>query len=96
MRWLDNLRVSTELASAPERCAHIGNRESDIYKLYCLAGELGTEFLIRRCVERLAENGDTTIGKVMAQVQSSGTHEIQFRDAKGKPIARSCRSVTLR
>jgi len=32
----------------------------------------------------LAQNGDTTIGKVMAQVQSSGTHEIQFRDAQGK------------
>jgi hypothetical protein len=84
MRWLDNLRLSTELASAPERCVHIGDRESDIYELYCLAEELGTGFLVRSCVDRLAENGDTTIGKVMAQVQSSGIHEIQFRDAQGK------------
>jgi hypothetical protein len=63
MRWLDNLRLSTELASAPERCVHIGDRESDVYELYCLAEDLGTGFLVRSCVDRLAENGDTTIGK---------------------------------
>lgn len=83
MRWLDNLRLSTELAGAPERCVHIGDRESDIYELYCLAEELGTNFLVRSCVNRLAEDGDTTIAKVMAEVQSSGTHEVRFRDAKG-------------
>tara|TARA_R110002012_G_scaffold281056_1_gene470026 strand:- start:1541 stop:2878 length:1338 start_codon:yes stop_codon:yes gene_type:complete len=84
MRWLDNLRLSTELTGAPERCVHIGDRESDIYELYCLAEELGTGFLVRSCVDRLAENGGTTIAKVMAEVQSSGTHEIRFRDAQGK------------
>jgi hypothetical protein len=26
MRWLDNLHLSTELAGAPERCVHIGDR----------------------------------------------------------------------
>lgn len=84
MRWLDNLRLSTELAGAPERCVHIGDRESDIYELYCLAEELGTGFLVRSCVDRLAEDGGTTIAKVMAEVQSGGIHEIQFRDAQGK------------
>jgi hypothetical protein len=83
MRWLDNLRLSTELAGEPERCVHIGDRESDIYELYCLAEELGTNFLVRSCVDRLAEDGDTTIAKIMAEVQSSGTHEVRFRDAKG-------------
>lgn len=84
MRWLDNLRLSTELTGAPERCVHIGDRESDIYELYCLAEELGTGFLVRSCVDRLAEKGGTTIAKVMAEVQSSGTHEVRFRDAQGK------------
>lgn len=84
MRWLDNLRRSTELAGAPERCVHVGDRESDIYELFCLAQELGTGFLVRSCVDRLAEDGDTTIAQVMACVQSSGTHEISFRDAQGK------------
>lgn len=84
MRWLDNLRLSTELTGAPARCVHIGDRESDIYELYCLAEELGTGFLVRSCVDRLAEDGGTTIAKVMAEVQSSGTHEVRFRDAQGK------------
>ena len=84
MRWLDNLRLSTELTGAPERCVHIGDRESDIYELYCLAEDLGTSFLVRSCVDRLAEDGDTTIARVMDAAQPSGTHEISFRDAQGK------------
>lgn len=35
MRWLDNMRLSTELIGMPERCVHIGDRESDIYELFC-------------------------------------------------------------
>ncbi|EAQ23795.1 hypothetical protein ROS217_00425 [Roseovarius sp. 217] len=84
MRWLDNIRLSTELIGAPERCVHIGDRESDIYELYCLAEDLGTSFLVRSCVDRLAEDGDTTVSKVVATIQASGTHEIRFRDAQGK------------
>jgi hypothetical protein len=29
-RWLDNLRQSTALFDNPQRCIHIGDRESDI------------------------------------------------------------------
>lgn len=52
--------------------------------LYCLAEELGTNFLARSCVDSLAEDGGTTIAKVMAEVQSCGTHEVRFRDAQGQ------------
>jgi len=31
IRWLENLRQSTELLGEPGRCVHIGDRESDIY-----------------------------------------------------------------
>ena len=85
MRWLDNLRRSTNLTDAPEQCVHIGDRESDIFELYCLAQDLGTNFLVRSCVDRLVEDGDTTISRVMSDLQSSGTHEIAFHDAKGRP-----------
>ncbi|GAB2208963.1 IS4 family transposase [Roseibium sp. ROS1] len=84
MRWLDDLRRSCDLTSAPERCKHVGDRESDVYELYCLAEELGTNFLVRSCVDRLAEDGDTTIARVMAATQSSGRHEVRFRDGKGR------------
>mgnify|MGYP002026946750 FL=1 len=83
MRWLDNLQRSTELAGSPERCVHIGDRESDIFELFCLAQDLGTHFLIRSCVDRLAGEGDTTISQVMAKTQVSGTHDIHFRDKRG-------------
>ncbi|MEG3081840.1 transposase DNA-binding-containing protein [Halomonas sp. 5021] len=44
IRWLDNLRLSTELVDSPERCVHIGDRESGIFELFCLAQKLGTHF----------------------------------------------------
>ncbi len=40
IRWLENLRQSTELLGDPTRCIHIGDRESDIYELFCLAQQL--------------------------------------------------------
>ncbi|MBP7002264.1 IS4 family transposase [Amaricoccus sp.] len=84
VRWLDNLRRSTELIGAPEHCVHIGDRESDIYELFCLAQDLGTNFLVRACVDRLAGAGGTTIARVMQDTPPSGTHRIRFRDASGQ------------
>ena len=84
VRWLDNLRRSTELIGAPERCVHIGDRGSDIYELFCLAQDLGTNFLVRSYVYRLAESGGTTIAQMMNDVAPSGVHGISFRDAPGQ------------
>jgi len=80
MRWLDSIRVSTALIGDPERCIHIGDRESDIYELFCLARDLGTNFLVRSCVDRMTETGGSTITRVMAGTDSSGTHLVRFRD----------------
>ena len=35
VRWLENLEQSTSLLEEPSRCIHIGDRESDIYELFC-------------------------------------------------------------
>lgn len=83
-RWLQNLRQSTALLAEPDRCVHIGDRESDIYELFCTAQELGTNFLVRTCVDRLAGNGDHTIADEMAEVRAQGLHRIEFRDARGE------------
>ena len=53
IRWLENVQQSTELLDDPGRCVHIGDRESDIYELFCAAHDVGTHFLIRTCVDRL-------------------------------------------
>jgi hypothetical protein len=34
VRWLTNLRQSTDLLDAPGRCVHITDREGDIYELF--------------------------------------------------------------
>jgi hypothetical protein len=84
-RWLDNLRQSTELLGDPGRCIHIGDRESDIYELFCTAQEMGTHFLIRTCVDRLAGDGGHTIATEMKGVKVAGLHRIEIRNGRGKP-----------
>ena len=34
IRWLENLRQSSALFGEPDRCIHVGDRESDIFGLY--------------------------------------------------------------
>jgi hypothetical protein len=83
IRWLENMRQSTELLGDAGRCIHIGDRESDIYELFCYAQEIGTHFLIRTCVDRLAGDGGHTIASEMGQVALKGLHRIEVRDSKG-------------
>lgn len=79
VRWLDNLRQSIDLLGQPDRCVHVGDRESDIYELYCLAKDIGTHFVVRTVVDRLAGNGDHTVKSEMHDAPSMGTHSIEVR-----------------
>jgi len=83
IRWLQNLSESTKLLSAPSRCIHIGDRESDIYELFCTARELDTHFVFRTCVDRLAGDGEHTVSDEMQEVDCKGLHWIEVRDKKG-------------
>lgn len=71
----------------PQRCIHVGDRESDIYELYCLGQELYTKFLVRAQTDRLAAKSgpdDSEPHRVrarFAQVAWVGTHEV---DVAGK------------
>ncbi len=85
IRWLDNLAQSTELLGDPGRYVHIGDRESDIYELFCTAQQLGTHFVIRTCVDRLAGEGDHTIADEMKEVVVKGLHRIDVKDNDGEP-----------
>ena len=84
MRWLENLRQSTELLGDPARCVHICDREGDIWELFCLAEELDTHFLIRRCSDRFAGDGSLTVESIMAEERVRGLHSVAVRDDKGK------------
>ncbi len=85
VRWLENLTQSTELLSEPARCVHIGDRESDIYELFCTAHDAGTHFLVRTCVDRLAGDGKHTIATEMDKTKVKGLHRIKVHDDKGNP-----------
>jgi hypothetical protein len=84
-RWIENLRQSTARLGDPDRCVHVGDRESDIFELFCAASELGTHFLVRTCTNRLAGDGEHTVVDEMSEVRVKGLHRIEFRDAKGRP-----------
>ena len=84
IKWLENMRQSTALLNRPAECIHIGDRESDIFELFCLGEELGTKFLFRTCVDRLAEDGNVTIAEAMKKTKVQGTHTVEVRDRKGK------------
>jgi hypothetical protein len=83
-RWLQNLRQSSELLAQPERCVHIGDRESDIYDLFCTAEELGTRFLVRSRFDRRTADDGHSIAEEMAQVAVQGLHRIEFRGPQGQ------------
>ena len=84
VRWLENLRRSTALLADSPRCIHIGDRESDIFELFCAAREEETHFLVRTCVDRLAAGGDTTISRAMEREPVRGNHEVELRDDHGR------------
>jgi len=82
-RWLENLRQATALADSPGKCVHIGDRESDIYELFCAAEEAKTHFLVRTCVDRLAGDDGQTVAALMEIAPVRGLHRIAFRDHRG-------------
>jgi hypothetical protein len=86
IRWLENLKWSTMLLGAPRRCVHIGDRESDIYELFCTAEENDTNFLIRTCVDGLAGDGSFTIAAAMAKAKVKAKRRVEIRDAKGTMV----------
>jgi hypothetical protein len=84
VRWLENLTRSTRQLGDPSRCVHIGDREADIFELFCAARTAETHFLVRTCVDRLAGRGGTTVAKRMAREPIRGRHEVEVRDERGR------------
>jgi hypothetical protein len=83
-RWLENIRQATGGLTQPGQCIHIADREGDIYELFALVRELGAKFVVRTCVDRLAQDGRTTVARVMKQAEAKGFHRVEVRDQDGK------------
>lgn len=80
IRWLENMRQSTVLLGDSARLVHIGDRENDIYEFFCAAQEVSTHFLVRTCVDRLAEDGKHTVADEMDEVAVQGHHTVEIGD----------------
>jgi len=70
-RVLDDDTLFGDPALHPYR----GSRER-IYELFCTAAELGTHFLVRTCVDRLAGDGGHTIADEMAETAVAGQYPV--------------------
>jgi hypothetical protein len=85
IRWIDNIKQTTALLAQPQRCIHVGDRESDIYELFCTANDANTHFLVRTCVDRLAGDGQHTISHEMETEEVKTTHRLAVVDKARKP-----------
>lgn len=85
IRWLENVRQSTENLGDADRCIHIGDRESDIYELFSECESLNTKFVFRTCVDRRVEDGEQTVLEAMDEKRVKAVHRVEVRDNKGKP-----------
>ncbi len=85
IRWLENARQATTTLGDASRIVHVGDRESDIYELFCECEALGTQFLFRTCNDRRVEDDGRTVYEVMEEQRVQSVHRIEVRDNKGGP-----------
>ena len=79
------MRQSERCSANPRGVSMSAIARSDIYELFCTAQELGTHFLVRTCVNRLAGDGGHTIADEMQETRVKGVHRVEVRDDKGHP-----------
>lgn len=84
IRWLEDMRQATALLDDPARLVHVGDRENDIHEFFCAAQAVGTHFLVRACVDRLAGDGRHTITSEMGEVAVQGLHRVEVTGDDGK------------
>ena len=84
IRWLENLRDSTQRLGQAERCVHVGDQEGDIYDLFAVAQQWGTHFLVRTRADRLADGGPETVAEKIQQAPRRGLYRIRLRDQQGE------------
>ncbi len=85
IRWLENARQATAMLGDASRIVHVGDRESDIYELFCECETLGTKFIFRTCNDRRVKDDGRTVYEVMEEQRVKGVHRIEARDNKGRP-----------
>ena len=94
MRWLENLRASTELLGQPQRCVHVGDQESDIFDLFGMAQQLETHFLVRTRGNRLADGSPETVAETSGEVHAGDCIASLYETVKAKSQRPCWKSAT--
>jgi hypothetical protein len=94
MRWLENLRSSTELLGLPKRAVHVGDQESDIFDLFGAAQQLETHFLVRTRADRLADGGPETVAEAVGQSPRRALYRIACAIVTARSRKRCWKSAT--
>ncbi len=82
IKWIKNIRASNDaITENPTKLIHIGDREADVYELFSECDSANSYFLIRSCVNRLAD--ESTIVETLADHKYDFIHRIEFIDGKG-------------
>lgn len=82
--WVESLVETTAALGEPSRCVHIGDRAADIFELFSAANDVGTHFLVRTCVSRVADDATTRTDTVVERAAVKGLHRIEVRDRDGE------------
>lgn len=91
VRWIENLVQANSVLGTPDRCVHVGDRESDIYELFHKANEIRTHFLVRICNDRKTQKRSrkklSTARKIsdqMNELPTQGFHHIEIKNVDGE------------
>ena len=100
IRWLENLRQSTALLNDPQRCIHIGDRESDIYECSVPHSRWARIFWYAPVWTASPETVQLRSPRRSRQVRVQGLYRIEVRDKEGAVSEavleiRFCRTVVL-
>ena len=91
VRWSENLNQTTAQLAVPARCVDVGDRESDIYELFCTAQQQNSDFLVRTCVDRFAGTRQTTVSRKIWREPVRGSHEIKVLDQHRRLVSAKLR-----
>jgi hypothetical protein len=83
------------LGGDPARIVHVGDRENDIYEFYSATQELGTHFVVRTCVDRLAGDGKHTVSAEMAEVAVERHHQFEIADGSRVKLAQKYKRIDV-
>jgi hypothetical protein len=85
-RWIEGVHNANTGCGEPERLIHIGDREADIYELFCAALSDKSNFLVRIKVDRRTKDEIITIEDILKVAKSRGQYEVNYNDGDGKNI----------